>query len=325
MPYQLSFYNDLITIKNLINENKFDGPTGAEAAFKLYLTSIKTIGSYDKVNWPEGWCKEVYKFGNLFKSKAPASFLKEVDEAISTTSIITEIEVLEFIKSEILVNVWPIDKTINYFIELNKKFSLNPEFYHSLGVLYSENNNQIPTKKSLENYRLASKLNETNNQFLESEVNAEIKWIDALLKENKFDQAKNLSLDLYNNARFKTYELSLYGLIKRIEDHILIQERIENITKEAKETISSERIKLIELLGFFSAIMAVLFSIVSKQTGDLKNSFKFLIVLGLFLNIFLISISYVFPRREKKFELDFKFTALCIMIIALILLFMIYN
>jgi hypothetical protein len=71
--------------------------------------------------------------------------------------------------------------------------------------------------------------------------------------------------------------------------------------------------------------MAVLFSTISKQTGDLKSSFKFLIVLGLFLNIFLISMSYVFPKAEKKFTIDLKFVSLCIMIIALILLFIIYN
>jgi NADH:ubiquinone oxidoreductase subunit 6 (subunit J) len=68
-----------------------------------------------------------------------------------------------------------------------------------------------------------------------------------------------------------------------------------------RKELNNERRRIIEILGFFSAIVAFILSTVSvaKNFSFLEATY-FIISLGLILILFLIAISVLFSSKKKK-------------------------
>lgn len=106
MAYQDIFTNHLNDIIELIKADKIRGANGALQKFITYLDTIQAIGQFDIDNWRLDWRRKIWSFGQEFQKLNPQHFLKPIDEKLEPVGT-TNKEVLEFIRSEIIVNFLP--------------------------------------------------------------------------------------------------------------------------------------------------------------------------------------------------------------------------
>jgi len=317
MPWNENYYNQIIQLNTALDQK-----TLTPIAFRTYLDEVRDLGSYTSNDWQARWCKQVYTLGVKISKFNPLLFLNEFPALISNSTL-EQTEVLEFIKSEIEFNLMPPAEVILILKRLRGRYPLNPEFVHSLGIIGRDINNLDSLKEKHEYFLQALKMNEANEKFIEDYVNSEMWIVGALLSEDGFEEATKRANDLYTDTRFVSFKIPVWGLLKRIEDYIAINKKMEMISTKAEETISKERVKLIEILGFFSAIMALIFSTVVSKPESSIDSFKFLIALGVMLNLFLLSMSYIFQKPGERFD-KWKFISLLILLVTLVVLFILY-
>lgn len=322
MAYEDNHTNHLNDIIELIRAGKITGENNALEKFSIYLDTVQSIGEFDTNNWRADWRKKVWKLGEEFEKQSPHEFMKLIEKKLALNTTINK-EVIEFIKSEIVHNFLPNDckKQLQILIE---KYPLNPEFRHSLGHYYTGENQFL---NAIEEYKLAFKIDPSNNAFLESRFSKDQLYLDELIAKGEYQIGLDyikilLEDDDYINAG-NNIRTSLVDFHRRFTDHIIFQIKLKQLESEFKEKMHSEldneRKRIIEVLGFFSAIVAFILSTVSiGKNFSFVEATYFIVTLGIILILFATTLSVLFSTSKKKIFNDTKFW---ILIAGLILLF----
>jgi tetratricopeptide (TPR) repeat protein len=321
MKYQSEFLKDLKEINNKIKIGQLNGIGNALNLFQIYLTKIIALGRFTPENWKEIWRKEVYIFGENFKEIDPVDFLNLIKSAKNGLQK-DEKEVLDFFKSEIKVNNQPFEDCINEINSVIAEYPYNPEFRYTLGHFYGRNNEYL---KSIEQYEFALKRDKNNSTFQKSLFNNQYDYIKKLVAKNEYKESLKYCDDILDKKTFKSsYVFSnlLVGLKERVKDYLAIEEKIKNAEESFKIIVKNEtekeRKRLIEILGFYSAIIAFIFSTVSiAKNFKFEEALIFIICLGIILILFLSIMNILFSSEKLKITAP-KFIISIILILSLI-------
>lgn len=324
MGYSGIFKSDMRIIINRITENKIEGQDGAIEAFKEYLQSVSQLGPYNKKEWKNEWTTTVYEFGLLFQDRDSKKFLDAINALISQTNDSSIQEVLKFIESEILFNQFTKDQQLEHFNGLVKEFPNNFEFRHSYANILHAEEKVLSAIEYLE----PIVKNSENPTFSQSLMSVYLDYVNYLFAENRFDEAEGfinsiIAKDLFTDAfHFKN---RLNDAKRRIQDHKIINERIETSSKEidrrTEEKFDQERKKTIEILALFSVVITFILTSVSViKVFTFKEAISFMIAFGLTLLLFLIGASCIAsPLKQSRSE-DVRiwfggFTLVCLLTI----------
>lgn len=327
--YKDIYSNHLNDIIDLIKNNKIKGENEALEKFSVYIETIQEIGSFSVDDWRQDWRKKIWKFGEEFKIRNPSEFLNLIDEKLNSP-LTTNKEVLEFIRSEIIVNYLPDDECKKQLEILIKNYPLNPEFRNTLGHYFSRENQ---LKLSIEQYSLAFKIDPKNTTFLENRFSKDQDYLSDFIKKGLYNEGKKYVNSIVEDKDYinagNNIRNTLVDFSRRFSDHIHFEEKLVALEKDFKEKMKSEldveRKRIVEILGFFSAIVAFILSTVSiAKNFNFIEAIYFIIALGLVLVLFNISLSLLFSQAKKEIFKDKKFWIL-ILSLALILLFIIMS
>jgi hypothetical protein len=326
MSYKKEYLDKLIEINKLIKINIEDLTTLQKV--ESYLKSIKSIGTFSSQNWNIEWRKQVYKFGEEFKEKNPDKIFNFINREIESSTNDSQIEVLEFIKSEVYLNFFTTDESIEYLLELNKRFNLNPEFKNSLSILYNQKGNDEFQCKYL---KQALKIEKNNLDWLESIYQKEYAIGKELIFKKKHNEANKFILDIINSEFYKNYRSHEYQnffifLLQRNDDQLLIETKLSEINESSKGKIEDlferSRIKIIEILGFFTAIIAFIFGAITITVKfELPSALILMSSFGLMMIIFVLMLSILFIDSKKKLLEDKRIWGLIIILLINISLF----
>jgi len=322
MPYKLEYLTNLNDIISLVQQKRL---TEASADFKNYVDRLE-IGAYEPTVWNKNWRVKVYNFGVLFKSNDAGEFIKIINEAKNDIRKKDFVESLEFIYSEIMWNFFSPKEmenscTADILKSLVKKYQFNPEFHNSYSKFLSiKGNHNLAADESL----VAFKLETDNNYFYSASFNMYKKYFDYSLKKNRTDEAEK-ALDkmraIVKIRKSITYKNTIVFLRDRLNDHKIIDNKIGDIKEiannEVNKAINKERAKLIEMMGFFVAILGFVFIFINLSVSQLRFDEILLIMLGmaLILSFFATLISILFKpmrnlREEPRIWLLFVFIVL---------------
>jgi tetratricopeptide (TPR) repeat protein len=322
MPYIDTYANHLNDIIYLIDNDKIKGPNNALDKFKGYLSSIQGIGTFNTVDWRESWRKKVWKFGELFKKKNAFEFLKLIDDQIRIAPFESK-EALEFIRSEIAFNFLSNDESKSRLIKLTQTYPLNPEFRHTLGH-YNYKDKDFLAAANM--YKIALKIDKNNDSFIQSCFGTDQAYLNNLIQNSDYNTADAyLKLVMKDDEYINLGNISntIFDFQVRINDHKLFQNKLMQVQEEFRERMNkeldSERKRIIEILGFFAAIIAFILSTVSigKNFSFIEATY-FIIALGLVLLLFAVTLSILFKTLNRDFTKDIRFWILLVSIFLLI-------
>ena len=299
--------------------------------FSKYLEEIKDIPAFSWSNvWDEIWRSKTYDLWEKFsmiKGHDASEFLDTLNKLWWENN-----EPLSFTYSEILWNYFIsdsefIEDTLKNFI---KNFPWNPEFYHTYWHYLSNKGN---SNKAIINYQKAIFLDKKNRKFINRLFNEWHTCISNLIKEDKYIEAKKVLEEFSNyfSQEFcysDTYNNMIYSLKERIEDHIMIQEKILWINAIIEEKVSWIRSNLINLVSVFTAIIWYLLTWItfSLQKNNINDSFLLLTWTWLVVILFVIIVSYQFkPLKEEKLLAFLKHKEFWIIIAILVTLLIMYK
>jgi hypothetical protein len=314
MAYRDPHSIDLVEIINLLKERKIFGANEALDKYKIYLDTIQDIGSFNTVSWPQIWRKNVWAFGEQFKKLNPQEFLQQTDNKL-VSSKTTNREVLEFIRSEIAFNYLPDNECKKQIEILIEKYPLNSEFRHTLGHYYLQNENL----KAIAEYKLALKIEPKNSVYLKSRFDAEHAFLNNLIAEGNYligqEYVKSVFAENFYMNSDSNYHNAFIDFQSRFSDHIIFQTKLEDLQEDFKtkmhSELDSERRRIIEVLGFFSAIVAFILSTVSiGNKYPFIEAIYFILALGIILILFSVSLSTLFSSNKTILFKDKKFWVL---------------
>jgi tetratricopeptide (TPR) repeat protein len=324
MAYQNEHFDHLSEIIELVKVNKIDGENEALQKFTLYLDTIQSIGPFDLDNWRINWREKVWALGEEFKRINPNKFLQIIDGKLLLSEIRNK-EVIHFIRSEIAFNFLPDIECKKILESLIEKYPLNPEFRHTLGHYYGSESKLL---EAINEYKLALKIDPNNRVFLKNRFTTEYDYLNKLISEGEFQKGKDYVQEVFQEKFYinvsSNYHSAFIDFNARFSDHLIFQNKIKQIENEFRARIhtelENERKRIIEVLGFFSAIVAFILSTVSigKNFSFIEATY-FIIALGIILILFAVSLSTVFSSSNKNLLKDGKFWILSI---GLILLFL---
>lgn len=322
MPYNPLYLTQLQEIINLVSSNRIGDEEEALGKFRTYIQNIKEIGDFSSANWAYNWRQKVYEFGSLFAIKDAEKFFRIMNEETKSYNN-KEKESIKFIESEIIWNFFPqgSEYIAKDFEELVSKYPHNPEFHNSYSH-YLEQKGNLP--KAISEARTALRMEENNVSFIENCFNKEKTWIDILLAERKFQEGRIAWQNMSSCKQFMdggVFQNILVSIGDRIKDHEIIQKKIDDIPDIVKQNSESDRVRLIEVLGVFSAIIA--FILVNTAIGrnfSVNEALLLMLCMGIILIIFVISISYIFTSEKTKFYKSAKGYLLLTLLVFLIFL-----
>ncbi len=323
MPYNNQYKTELIQINKLIDDNKILGQNEALDKFKQHIVGVVNIGRFTIADWNKQWRKEVYKFGTKFETINPIDFLNALTTAkIGKTK--DQQEVLDFYYSEIEFNSLPDETCTQKLQQLVSLYPYNPEFRHSFGHFYDRINDY---KNSISQYEYALKKDKTNTDFLTSLFTTYQKYLETFIDDSKYKEGLKLCEDIMEKKTFwddANYHNYLFSLKERFKDYVLLNEKIEQAEVKIQEITAREtqkgQIKIIEILGFFTAIIAFIFSTVSiGKNFKFEEAIVFNISLGITLMTFVLMLNIFFSRKEMKIW-DIKVLLLIILVLLLTLI-----
>lgn len=324
MAYHENHTNHLNDIINLIHTGQIFNENGALSKFLIYIKFVQEIGTYDSTQWKVEWRNKVWALGEEFKKINPQRFIAIIDNEISNQNHIN-IEVLDFIKSEIIFNYLPEIECKKQLEKLIELYPLNPEFRHTLGHFYSR---ELKYLKAINEYKLALKIEPKNNSYLKSLFSVENDYLNNLIQIKEFKTGLEYSKLVYDEAFYKEksiiYHNSIVGFYSRFSDHLLFQKSLKNLETDFRdkmnEELQSERKRIIEVLGFFSAIVAFILSTVSiGKNFSFTEAVYFIACLGIVLILFASSISILFSKQQQDLLKDIKFWIMIIGLASLLL------
>lgn len=326
MPYKLEYLVDLEKIINLVRENK---TSNALENFELYLNSLY-IGPYSKEEWRKTWRKKVYDFGELFSEKNnnhAGPFIEKINK-LDNEKLKSADEAIQFMLSEIIWNYFPLEESYsaNILKSLTKKYPCNPEFHHSYSLFLDNKGNY---DLSIEEACLAFKIEPDNDFFYETCFNECKKYFNKLLLKGKTDEAENIIEKMEKIVKERTdpmFNNVIVSLRDRIIDHRIINKRIDGISGIAENIIEKERGKLIEIMGFFVAILGFVFINMDLAIKFLafKDILLIMVGMGLILAFFATLISILFRKRPENFYKDLRFWLIFILVILFVIFVCIY-
>lgn len=311
MPYTPQYIIDLNSIISDIQDGRLTGAGQAHSKFQTYVTQVKNIGRYSVGDWPSVYTDRVYEFGGLFSTIDPTVFLTSIENELLISNF-AEREILFFFKSEILWNFENPLRQEQFLSDLLLQYVTNAEFLHSLGHL------KIKKKlflEGLEYYTQAVRINPKNNRFISTKYDTQIVYIEDLIENEKYDEARTVTDDIINSGVYKSENFIIHNwfvfLQKRIKDYNIQEEKHLKKEMELRNIIStellSERKRTIELLGLFTAIIAFIFTTVSvAKTFSYEQAINFTVCLGLVLIEFAVTISIMFHDNKTPFYTDIR-------------------
>jgi tetratricopeptide (TPR) repeat protein len=321
--YNNHFFTKLEEIINLISSGKIDGDNGALAKFKDYLNLIKDIGPFNSLTWKKEFRKQVYKFGTLFKEQRPIPFIEAINEFTKANG---DLEIIEFIKSEISYNFLTPVECKKQIVDLISKFPYNPEFRNNLGNFYIDEGLFVD---AVAEYNLALKIEPKNEIFYNHRFGGHWQNLKKYIADGKYVEGKEYLKVIFESKVYNGNLLhnSLIDIDARFDDHIIFQKKMSLLEEQFKEKINtaldSERKRIIEILGFFSAIIAFVLSTVSiAKNFSFTEAIYFIFGLAICLILFALTMSLLFTASNKSILKNYKFWLLSVSLI-LILLFIV--
>ena len=288
------------------------------------------MGEFSSVNWDQTWRKKIYSFGELFNDtnrKDAAPFLGVIETALVSSSE-PQTEIINFIKSEVVYNFFEdIESKKKFFEDLKSKYPTNPEFHQTFSHLLEA---QSELAYAVAEAKLAVRLDPNTVSLVRNAFNKEKRFYDLLLGKGDISGCEDVLRKMRDYKPYKTTtEFNNYIVVleDRLSDHKIIEKKISGIDEIIKEKTDEERKKLIEVLGFFVAILGFVFLTTSLATNkdlNIHESLFLMLSMAIVLLIFSTSISYLFTRHKSTSFLDFlahrKFWAIVMLVVALVLL-----
>jgi tetratricopeptide (TPR) repeat protein len=314
---------DLDLITSNLELNKLNNKETILPLFQAHIKEVKEIGKFSVQDWSYEWRKSVYNFGILAEELGPSDFLKIIqDEKLCSSE--EQQEVLDFYLSEIVYYIIPNDTAIKKINELIEKYPYNPEFYHTLGHLYRKDEKY---EKAINLYNLAIEKDENNSAFLNTLFNCYKEYFDVLIIQSNYEKGLNIVNSLIARSSFRNdyfYYTNLLGVKERFNDYINLSSKIKDAEVSIKEIALTEtqkgQNKLIEILGFFSAIIAFIFSTVSiGKNFSFREALLFNITLGLVLLLFVVAINLLFSK-DKRRVIVFKASIFIVLLTTILIL-----
>ena len=319
----------LINLEKVINLIKQDKISESLPIFKNYLDTLY-IGRYSVLEWNQGWRRKVYEFGELFKTKDAGSLINTINEYLKTKSL-EESEAAQFIYSEIIWNYFPKEESYAADIlkGLIKKYPPNPEFHHSYSHFLEDKGNYA---LSIVESFFAFKIEPENDVFYGTCFNKCKKYFNVLLLKGKTSEAEDIiskMQDITKDRKDPLFNNIIVSLKDRLADHKIINKRIEGIAEIAQRAVEKERGRIIEIMGFFVAILGFVFININLATSSFKFNEILLLMLGmgLMLSFFATLISILFRTNKNigNFYKDSRFWVLIIFIILFITFICTYS
>ena len=316
--------NQLAAIIQLVEKGEITGKDKALEKFKSYLETVSHTGPFDPAHWGNDWRREILRFGECLKSQVPNQFLNIVDERLTSSSSSAR-EVMEFIKSGIDINFLPSAECKKRFVKLTQDFPFNPEFRYLLGVALVCEDDFVP---ALNEYKLALNIEPGNPAFLEARLTTELKYLDRLIEGSELETAETHIRNLVSERNFTSrgeIRSTLTDYSRRVQDYRIFQKKVKDLEVEFREKMHAEldheRRRLIEIFGFFAAIVAFLLSTVSiGENFSFVEALYFLIALGIILILFVTSVFTVFSTERIRLVKDTKFWILVAGLVLLLFL-----
>lgn len=323
MPYNVKYNQDLIQINKLIDENKINEQDEALEKFKQHIEEIQHIGRFSVEIWNSDWRNTVYNFGTKFKNIDPIDFLKVITSAKQNIDKDKQ-EVLDFYYSEIDANSLPEETCSKRMEAFVTKYPYNPEFRHTFGHFFK---NRKEYEKSIEQYKFALKKDKKNETFITSLFGSYYEYFESFIDKSEYEKGLKICINLLEEKIFQdnfVYQNYLISIKERFKDYILLNQKILNAEIKIEKIISKEIIsgqhRIIEILGFFTAIIAFIFSTITiGKNFNFNDAIIFNISLGITLIIFVLLVSLLFSKKQVKL-LDYRIILILLMIISLLLI-----
>lgn len=308
MPYIPQYLIDLNKIIIDIEAGKINAPGEALDKFRTYVSQVKNLGRYNAVEWRDDFIYRIYEFGYKFKTVDPTVFLGIIETELLTSNF-DEKEILYFLKSEILSNFDKLPKQESDLINLLNLYVTNAEFYHTLGHIKIE---KKEFTEAIECYTKTTKIN-SNTRFISPKFEAEVQYVDYLIELEKYDDAGKFIDERIDKKTYEDFTFHNWFMLlrNRINDYKLLDKKAIKKELELKQLLQdefqSERRKVIELLGLFTAIIAFIFTTVSvAKTFEYEQAINFTTCLGLVLIDFAITISIIFHEKNVPIYKDIR-------------------
>lgn len=309
MPYSNTYITDLNAIIDDISNNRLTGSGQAVEKFRAFLTSVKNIGRYSLANWPNSFVQRVWSFGKLFSSNDPLPFINLLETEINNSTL-EEKEILQFFRIEILWNFEKAENLEEELVTLTSVYRTNPELLHTLGHVQARNKR---FNEALNSYNHAITINNCP-EYLESKFRIEVQYVDHLLEIDDYNKASTMVNEILNSEIYKSDFVKnnwFVFLNNRIKDYELSEKKLLNKENEIMNLVQNkfetERRKIIELIGLFTAIITFIFTTVNVgKNFNFSQALVFIICLGLILIGFTTTISILFKSGSKKVYNDVR-------------------
>ena len=291
-------------IIQLMVQGKISGENEAIQKFDLYLGTVGGLGTYDPSSWTIEWRNQIEKFGKIFKTQNPGQFLNIINDKLKSAATSNK-EVLEYIKSRMNFYFLPNAECKTALEHLVLEYPFNPEFRNSLGNCFAIEENFLA---ALNEYKLALKFEPGNKSFRETRTDMEQQYLSKLIADGEYDAGERYIQNLLADDDFinsgENRKITV-DLARRIKDHQLVQKKIKDLEVEFKTKMNAEldheRRRLIEIFGFFAAIIAFLLSTVSiGENFSFIEALYFIIALGIILILFVTTIYIMFSSERIK-------------------------
>lgn len=157
-------------------------------------------------------------------------------------------------------------------------------------------------------------------------------YLEELIDKGEYKAGLDYCEELIIKGAFKSsfvYSNILVSTKERLKDYMVIESKISKAEEAFKITVREEtereRKRLIEILGFFSAIIAFIFSTVSiGKSFEFEEALTFIVCLGFVLLIFMISINILFSSQAVRIY-DTRILIVIILILTLLLILLKYT
>ncbi|MFA0067732.1 hypothetical protein AB4344_07845, partial [Vibrio breoganii] len=285
-----------------------------EAKFKEFLDQIIRIGTYNHKTWNIRWTSDLWKFlADLSSYERVSGLVCIVEEKLKESSS-TEIEVLEFIRIELMWGCVAQSRMLRADIErLVNKYPYNMEFIHTLAnVLIGIDDEKFTAIKL---YRQCIEAwGKEYSKIVKNTYNYEMHFFkqalesgDYLNADKQIDYIK--SFQPYKDNPFFNNNSILY--FERLKDRKHTEAIASKIEREVKESVKSEyenqNKKNLENLGVFSAIITfIITAAASAFNSDKSDTPLILLSIGLILILFMSTVM-LFNDKPKNIFIDFRF------------------
>ena len=179
---------------------------------------------------------------------------------------------------------------------------------------------------SIDEASLSLKIEPNNHGFYLTCFNKCKHYFDVLILKGKTIQAESIILKMESIVKDKndpTFNNIIVSLKDRLNDHKVINERISGIAEISQKILEKERGRLIEIMGFFVAILGFVFININLAISSLKFKEILLLMTGMaiILAFFATLVSILFKNKitAKDFFSDIRFWILIILIVIFII------